>query len=203
MAPDIRWCFFLCFCTFHICEYLHLSHHGGSPHKCHPPRGASHRSDRVPPNDHLHHTCHARRCIGSRHGPTRRRDISAQRRWPHEFILAFVVVCCCCRRPRKQVKRRRSDRSSYASSSDGWSGVLPNENWTRPVPVPVQVGRGPTPVQYPSPVAQRGRMREPMREQVREQIPGGPKFPTYRAIPIPNPRRGDNPPRTYSRPYWR
>lgn len=119
------------------------------------------------------------------------------------FILAFIVVCCCCRRPRKQVKRRRSDRSSYASSSDGWSGVLPNENWTRPVPVAVPVGRGPTPMQYPSPVAQRGRMREPMREQVREQIPGGPKFPTYRAIPIPNPRRGDNPPRTYSRPYWR
>ncbi|KAH6964446.1 hypothetical protein DER45DRAFT_610767 [Fusarium avenaceum] len=120
------------------------------------------------------------------------------------FILAFVVICCCCRRPRKQVKRRRSDRSSYyGSSSDGWSEALPNENWTRPVPVPVPIGRGPTPVQYPSPVAQRGRMREQMREQPREQIPGGPKFPTYRAIPIPNPRRSDNPPRTYSRPYWR
>ncbi|KAH7188184.1 uncharacterized protein B0J16DRAFT_336571 [Fusarium flagelliforme] len=101
------------------------------------------------------------------------------------FILAFIVVCCCCRRrPRvKTVKRRRSERS-YSGSEDDWSVVMPHENWTRPVPVPV---RGPTPVQYPRPAA------------VREQVPGGPKFPTYRAIPIPNPRRSSNPPRTYQR----
>ncbi|KAM0345769.1 hypothetical protein ACHAPU_006122 [Fusarium lateritium] len=111
------------------------------------------------------------------------------------FVLACVVVCCCCRRPRRQVRRHRSSRSSYEGSSDGWSDAMPNEDWTRPVPVPVPFGRRPTPVQYPSPVAQRGQMRE--------QVPGGPKFPTYRAIPIPNPRRGGNPPRTYSRPYWR
>ncbi|KAJ4268906.1 hypothetical protein NW762_002977 [Fusarium torreyae] len=98
------------------------------------------------------------------------------------FILAFIVVCCCCRRPRRPVKRHRSYRSSYSGSDDGWSEAWPDENWTRPVPIPV--GR-PTPVQFPPPVAQR------------EQIPGGPKFPTYRAIPIPNPRRPENPPRTY------
>ncbi|KAF4968398.1 hypothetical protein FSARC_4195 [Fusarium sarcochroum] len=101
------------------------------------------------------------------------------------FILAFLVVCCCCRRPRRPVKRHRSSRSSYSGSDgDGWSDAWPDENWTRPVPLPT--GR-PTPVQFPRPVAQR------------EQIPGGPKFPTYRAIPIPNPRRPENPPRTY----WR
>ncbi|CVK88255.1 uncharacterized protein FMAN_05020 [Fusarium mangiferae] len=98
------------------------------------------------------------------------------------FVLAFIIICCC-RRP-KQPKKRRSYRSSYADSSDGWSERMPNENWVRPVPVPVA---RPVPVQFPSPVVQR------------EQIPGGPKYPTYRAIPIPNPRRGENPPRTY----WR
>jgi hypothetical protein len=99
------------------------------------------------------------------------------------FIVAFIVVCCCCRRPRKQVKRRRSYRS-YSGSEDDWSVAMPHENWTRPVPVPFS---RPTPVQYPPPAAHR------------EQVPGGPKFPTYRAIPIPNPRRSGNPPRTY----WR
>uniref|UniRef100_A0A0D2XES9 Uncharacterized protein n=1 Tax=Fusarium oxysporum (strain Fo5176) TaxID=660025 RepID=A0A0D2XES9_FUSOF len=89
------------------------------------------------------------------------------------FVLAFVVP-----------KKRRSYRSSYADFSDGWSERMPHEGWTRPVPIPVA---RPVPVQFPSPVVQR------------EQIPGGPKFPTYRAIPIPNPRRGENPPRTY----WR
>ncbi|VTT61097.1 unnamed protein product [Fusarium fujikuroi] len=89
------------------------------------------------------------------------------------FVLAFIVP-----------KKRRSYRSSYADSSDGWSERMPNENWVRPVPIPVA---RPVPVQFPSPVVQR------------EQIPGGPKYPTYRAIPIPNPRRGENPPRTY----WR
>ncbi|RGP68555.1 hypothetical protein FLONG3_8114 [Fusarium longipes] len=98
------------------------------------------------------------------------------------FLLSFIVICCCRRQPR-QVKRRRSYRS-YSGSEDDWSVVMPHENWTRPIPVPV--GR-PTPVQYPPPTAQR------------EMIPGGPKFPTYRAIPIPNPRRSSNPPRTY----WR
>ncbi|KAF4456026.1 hypothetical protein F53441_1747 [Fusarium austroafricanum] len=98
------------------------------------------------------------------------------------FIIAFILICCC-RRP-KPVKKKRSHRYSSDGWSDGWSDAMPHENWTRPVPIPVA---RPIPVQYPSPVAQR------------EQIPGGPKFPTYRAIPIPNPRRGENPPRTY----WR
>ncbi|CAF3471040.1 hypothetical protein SNK03_007797 [Fusarium graminearum] len=98
------------------------------------------------------------------------------------FILSFVVVCCCCRRPRKQVKIRRSYRS-YSGSEDDWSVVMPHEGWTRPVPVAIP---RPVPVQYPPPAAQR------------EQVPGGPKFPTYRAIPIPNPRRAaSNLPRTY------
>ncbi|KAF5021265.1 hypothetical protein F66182_6663 [Fusarium sp. NRRL 66182] len=98
------------------------------------------------------------------------------------FILAFVVVCCCCR-PRRPAKKRRGYRSGYGSDvSDGWSEAWPNENWTRPIPVPVS---RPTPVQYPRPVVQR------------EQVPGGPKFPTYKAIPIANPRRPENPPRTY------
>ncbi|ESU12650.1 hypothetical protein FGSG_06546 [Fusarium graminearum PH-1] len=87
------------------------------------------------------------------------------------FILSFVVV-----------KIRRSYRS-YSGSEDDWSVVMPHEGWTRPVPVAIP---RPVPVQYPPPAAQR------------EQVPGGPKFPTYRAIPIPNPRRAaSNLPRTY------
>ena len=82
--------------------------------------------------------------------------------------LVLIVVCCVI------VTRRRAayyyhhhhhhHRSSSASSS--MAGIPP-------------------PLNKPPPV----RVRATMTERERVRIPGGPKYPTYRAIPIPNPRR--------------
>ncbi|RMJ18987.1 hypothetical protein BHE90_005055 [Fusarium euwallaceae] len=49
--------------------------------------------------------------------------------------------------------------------------------WVRTIPVPT------TNLQFPPPVIDR------------EQVPGGPKIPTYKANPIPNPNKPQNPPR--------
>ncbi|KAF5013008.1 hypothetical protein FDECE_955 [Fusarium decemcellulare] len=106
------------------------------------------------------------------------------------FLLVLIVLCCCCRQrsrhPREVtiVTERRRKRGSYGSSyaSDGWSEPSPLQGeWIRPIPMPTpRPMPQPTPVQHPAPVYQP------------EQIPGGPKYPTYRAIPIPNPRNPSN-----------
>ncbi|KAF7560428.1 hypothetical protein G7046_g3716 [Stylonectria norvegica] len=97
-------------------------------------------------------------------------------------FLLVVMLFCCCRRPIPPPKRS-SNRSSYSSSYivDDSPEPWPQQPFHRPAPVyqnsatyrsPSVVPR--TPVQRPPPVP--------------ELIPGGPKYPTYRANPIPNPR---------------
>ncbi|KAK7408351.1 hypothetical protein QQX98_009499 [Neonectria punicea] len=91
------------------------------------------------------------------------------------FVLVVAILCCCCQRRPRPV--RHNSRRSYASYSSSYM-----EGFPEPAPPPKGYWRRtpqPSPVQWPPPVA----------ERVPERVPGGPKFPTYRANPIPNPRK--------------
>jgi hypothetical protein len=102
------------------------------------------------------------------------------------FILVFVVLCCCCQR--RPPPARHGDRRSYASYTS--STYIVDDAPEQPPPPPPRwywprtprTPRAPSVVR-PSPV------QSQWPPPVAERIPGGPKFPTYRAIPIPNPRR--------------
>lgn len=113
-------------------------------------------------------------------------------------VLVLLAIFCVMNRRRAERRRRRRERRYYegnwtessGSSSSGGKASLREEGVRKP-PV-ARVRRNVTVVDRDQQgwdgYARDGRMRE----QERERIPGGPKWPTYRAIPIPNPRRNPN-----------
>lgn len=135
------------------------------------------------------------------------------------FILVVVIICCCCRRRLPQTITMPRTRGSYGSSyaSDGWSepppkiryvspnrrpyfapeqprrpkrvrharGTFEAREYVRPVPAPFPRG---VPMVPTAPMEPQHVTWPPGTGQ-RELIPGAPKFPTYRALPIPNPRK--------------
>lgn len=107
-------------------------------------------------------------------------------------LLVLIIIFCAISRRRAQRRRYRHryhyDRSSSGSSSSGGG----SEYRGRPVRKPpvARVRRNVTVVDRDGweggYATHAGGVRE------RERIPGGPKWPTYRAIPIPNPRKNPN-----------
>lgn len=130
------------------------------------------------------------------------------------FVLALVVICCCCQRQPPPGRRRgggggsnRHSRASYTSSTfivDDAAWEQQQRYHPQPQPQPQQQPtswfqwpRAPRTPKTPASVARpsstyRGEGEWPPPIAVAERIPGGPKFPTYRALPIPNPRRQPN-----------
>jgi len=95
------------------------------------------------------------------------------------IILILLLIWCCLAQRARQRRRmyRRSIRRHTASSGEAsytssFIDVPPSPR--KPSATRKKHGRAPPPPPPPLP---------------KERIPGGPKYPTYRAIPIPNPRR--------------
>lgn len=82
-------------------------------------------------------------------------------------IIVFLLVCCVVNN-RRRYYARHHHHHHHSRSSSGTSSMV-----------------GDPPVKKPPPV----RVRESVRVTERARIPGGPRYPTYRAIPIPNPRK--------------
>ncbi|KAG9259129.1 uncharacterized protein F5Z01DRAFT_642393 [Emericellopsis atlantica] len=106
------------------------------------------------------------------------------------IIAILLMIFCCIKWTRYQSEIRRVNRrrhrssSAFTSSSSSSSSSTSSEDRERPIRgVPV---RPPPRAARPPPV----RVSQSVRESVRvsERIPGGPRYPTYKAIPIPNPR---------------
>ncbi|KAH7170089.1 hypothetical protein EDB81DRAFT_774416 [Dactylonectria macrodidyma] len=122
------------------------------------------------------------------------------------FVLVMIIICCCRRRPPPPPPRRHGDRRSYGSYSSSYFTDDTPEPWPpkgqyRRTPKPATPRMMPPqqmppqfmPPQFIPPMTPRSTRSHRSFVQrpppVVERIPGGPKFPTYRAIPIPNPRR--------------
>ncbi|KAH7162174.1 hypothetical protein B0J13DRAFT_535329 [Dactylonectria estremocensis] len=117
------------------------------------------------------------------------------------FVLVMIILCCCRREP-PPPSRRHGDRRSYGSYSSSYFTDDTPEPWPpkgqyRRTPKPMtprpMMPAQPMPAQFMPPMTPRSTRSHRSFVQrpppVVERIPGGPKFPTYRAIPIPNPRR--------------
>lgn len=111
-------------------------------------------------------------------------------------LIVLILIFCAVNRRKEQRRRYRHryhhERSSSDSSTSGGSsysfyrgrgGVRkpPSAKTRRSAAAAVDGERV-----WHEGYAGGGKMGE------RERIPGGPKWPTYRAIPIPNPRRNPN-----------
>ncbi|KAK0388908.1 hypothetical protein NLU13_2485 [Sarocladium strictum] len=75
------------------------------------------------------------------------------------FVLILVITWCCMIQARRRLEAGESGSSDYSLTDSSRSS---------------------------SPRSQSPRPRPPPRARV--NIPGGPKFPTYRALPVRNPR---------------
>ncbi|KAI5465420.1 hypothetical protein BGZ63DRAFT_399891 [Mariannaea sp. PMI_226] len=113
------------------------------------------------------------------------------------FILGFIIFCCCWqgRRPPPARHGYRRSHAGYSGSyivDDAYGRPSSKEHWPRSPstswPRPPSTHRPRTPSSYRRSPLQRP-SSVPWPAPAAERIPGGPKFPTYRAIPIPNPRR--------------
>lgn len=80
-------------------------------------------------------------------------------------FFSILLLLCFCLAQRKRKARARRPRTYYYDSGSYYKGSIIDDMPPRPSRVRIQ---------RPPPVA--------------ERIPGGPRWPTYRAIPIPNPR---------------
>ncbi|KAM6540263.1 hypothetical protein FALCPG4_001986 [Fusarium falciforme] len=87
--------------------------------------------------------------------------------WPHQAQQEYYYPPPPP--PKSHASKTPKKRKSQPVQGEG--------RWVRTIPVPT------TNLQFPPPVIDR------------EQVPGGPKIPTYRAIPIANPNKPQNPPR--------
>ncbi|VUC22000.1 unnamed protein product [Clonostachys rosea] len=91
-------------------------------------------------------------------------------------VIVLFIICCCINRSRRRHHHRRSD----------------DDEIVRVVKLP----RHPPPLQHPLMAKVRWSQRD-FTNVEGGLIPGGPKYPTYRALPIPNPRNNPKVARDY------
>lgn len=102
-------------------------------------------------------------------------------------LILFLIFCCLSRRRyyyRNHQKRRRGGGSYYSDSRS--STYTPSMVDVPPTAIPPKARVRRT-------VAGDVRGWETAEERPRERIPGGPRYPTYRALPIRNPRKVPQP----------
>lgn len=109
-------------------------------------------------------------------------------------LFVLLLLCCSINRRREQRQRYRHRYHYHERSSSGSSSSGGSEYRGRPVrkPPAARMRRNVTVVDRDGVWDDGHGGYAGGWKRERERIPGGPKWPTYRAIPIPNPRKNPN-----------